>query len=106
MAASRGALRSLTSFLLLGGTALGLYNVYSDNTDLKVLAERTACADRECTTKITREARSPLSQSFTFQTTLVEKGKSGRRAGVDVECKRSLILLGEYSCTAQGALPP
>jgi len=106
MAESRGFARHLTSVLLLGGTALGLYNVYSDNTELKRLAEQTACGARECSAKVTRESRSPLSQSFTFQTELVEKGKSGRRASVDVECKRSLILLGSYTCAAQGALPP
>ena len=106
MAQSRGIARSFTSILLLGGTALGLYNVYSDNDELKLLAERTACGGRECSSKITRESRSPLSQSFTFQTELVEKGKSRRRASVDVECKRALYLLGEYACVAQGALPP
>jgi len=106
MAESRGLLRHLTSALLLGGTALGLYNVYSDNTELKLHAEKTACGGRACSAKVTRESRSPLSQSFTFQTELVEKGKSGRRASVDVECKRGLILLGSYTCVAQGALPP
>lgn len=106
MAESRGFFRSFLSFALLAGTALGLYNVYADNTELKVAAERVACAGRECSSKITRESRSPLSQSFTFQTQLVEKGKSGRGASVDVECKRAFVLLGEYACTAQGALPP
>jgi len=106
MAESRGIVRRLSSILLLGGTALGLYNVYSDNAELKRFAEQTACGGRECSSKITRESRSPISQEFTFQTELVEKGKPGRRASVDVTCKRSLILLGAYACTAQGALPP
>jgi hypothetical protein len=105
MAEGRGVIRSLSSVLLLGGTALGLYNVYADNAEVLALAEKTACGDRPCTAKTTRESRSPLSQSFTFQTELTEKGKTHRGASVDVECKRAFYLLGAYSCVAQGVLP-
>jgi hypothetical protein len=90
---------------LLGATALGLYNVYSDNADVKALAERAACSNRPCTSNFTRESRSPISQSFTVQTRLVEKGKVDRSASVDVECKREYLLLGSYTCVASGALP-
>jgi hypothetical protein len=105
VAQSRGGLRNLISLLLLGGTALGLFNVYSDNTEVKALAERAACAERPCSAIFTRESRSPISQSFTVQTRLVEKGKVDRGASVDVECKREYLLLGGYTCTAQGTLP-
>ena len=105
MAQSRGTLRNLISVLLLGGTALGLFNVYSDNTEVKALAERAACAERTCTASFTRESRSPISQSFTVQTRLVEKGKVDSGASVDVECKREYLLFGGYTCTAQGTLP-
>ncbi len=105
MAQGRGLLRSLSSVLLLGGTALGLYNVYADNADVKALAQKVACGERPCTAKVTRESRSPLAQEFTFQTELVERGKPKRGASVDVTCKRALYLLGEYSCTGQGVLP-
>ena len=102
--AERSFVRSLSSVLLLGGTGLGLYNVYADNTELKAQAEKVACGDRPCKASITRESRSPLSQTFTYQTEL--SGKSRRSASVDVECKRAYILLGEYSCVGQGVLPP
>jgi hypothetical protein len=105
VAQSKGIVRNLISLVLLGGTALGLYNVYSDNTEVKTQAERVACAGRECTSSFLRESRSPIAQSFTLQTKLVEKGKVDRSASVDVECKRELVLVGEYRCTARGALP-
>ena len=104
--AERSLIRSLTSVLLLGGTGLGLYNVYADNADLKAHAEKVACGDRPCKASITRESRSPLSQSFSYQTELSEKGKPRRSASVDVECKRAYLLLGEYNCVGQGVLPP
>jgi hypothetical protein len=105
LAESKGIVRNLISLVLLGGTALGLINVYSDNTDVKAQAERAACAGRSCTTTFTRESRSPIAQSFTVQTRLVEKGKVDRSASVDVECKREYFLLGSYTCVTQGALP-
>lgn len=104
--AERSIVRSMTSVLLLGGTGLGLYNVYFDNTELKAQAQRVACGERPCSARITRESRSPLSQNFSYETALKEKGKAQRNATVDVECKRAYYLLGEYSCVGQGVLPP
>lgn len=107
MADSRGLVGRAFSLLLLVGTALGLYNVYSDNSDVKALAERAACGggERACTVKITRESRSPIGQSFSFQTRLVQHGRIERNASVDVECRRAFYLVGEYDCKAQGVLP-
>lgn len=104
--AERSIVRNMTSALLLGGTALGLYNVYADNTAVRALAEKTACGERPCTARVTRESRSPLSQSFTYQVELAAKGKPQRSASVDVECKRTYYLLGAYACVGQGVLPP
>lgn len=106
MAESRGALRNAFSVLLFAGTALGLYNVYGDDTAVRALAEKSACAGRPCKATVTRESRSPITQSFTYQTELTEKGKQHRGASVDVTCQREFFLVGEYHCTAQGALPP
>lgn len=103
--AERSLGRTLLSVALLIATALGLFNVYSDNADVKALAEKAACNDRPCAAHQTRETRSPIGQSFTYQIALTEKSKSERRASVDVECRRSLYLLGEYSCSAQGSPP-
>jgi hypothetical protein len=50
--------------------------------------------------------RSPISTKFTFQVKTVEKGRE-RGATADVECKRSYMLVGEYSCAmTSGGLPP
>jgi hypothetical protein len=106
MAESPGFVRRVGSVLLITGTILGLYNVYADNAEVQALAERKACGERPCTARITRESRSPISQNFTYQVELTEKGKPRRQASVDVECQRAYYLFGEYSCTAQGVLPP
>ena len=98
-------MRNAISLTLLGATALGLFNVYADNSQVKALAERSACADRPCTSNFTRESRTPIAQSFTVQTRLVQKGKTDRSASVDVECKREYLLIGGYTCVAQGTLP-
>lgn len=105
MAEGRGFIRSMASVLLLLGTGLGLYNVYGDNAAVHALAEKAACSNRPCSAKVTRESRSPISQSFTYQVELSESGKAKRAASVDVECKRAAVLLGDYTCVAQGALP-
>lgn len=102
---TRSIVSRTISILLLVGTILGLYNVYADNVAVRALAERVACGGRPCTPKVTRESRTPLSQNFTFQTRLIEKGRIDREASVDVECQREWILLGDYRCTASGALP-
>ncbi|HLV67519.1 MAG TPA: hypothetical protein VKY73_16970 [Polyangiaceae bacterium] len=104
MARSLGS--TLVSALLLGGTVVGLYNVYSDNSDVKALAEEAACGKRDCSVTFTRESRSPIGQSFTVQTRLTARGKRERSASVDVECRRAFYLVGEYACSAPGALPP
>lgn len=106
MSESRGLFSRTFSLLLLGATGLGLYNVYADNKEVVALAERAACGERACSAKVTRESRSPISQSFTFQTRLVEKGRIDRSASVDVDCQRAFFLVGAYACRAQGVLPP
>ncbi|MFZ5894058.1 MAG: hypothetical protein ACOY0T_23545 [Myxococcota bacterium] len=105
MAESRGPLRNAFTILLLSGTVLGLYNVYSDNADVRALGEKTACSNRPCKATVTRESRSPIAQTFTYQVELSEKGKTSRGASVDVECQRAYFLVGEYRCTARGTLP-
>ncbi len=103
--AERSSARSLFSAVLLVGTAFGLYNVYGDNADVKAAAQKMACGERPCTASQTRESRSPIAQSFTYQIELTEKGKPRRSASVDVECRRAYYLVGEMSCVSQGGLP-
>lgn len=85
--------RTLLSVALLGGTALGLINTYSNNSDVVRMAEALACGDAPCSSTKIRETRGPVGQSFSFQT--LRKGQS---AVVDIDCRRELYLIGDYSC--------
>jgi hypothetical protein len=89
-------LRSGFSVVLIVATILGLINVYGDNSETKLLAERTACGDDNCATAMTRMERNPISQSFTFQTGVKQPNQGART--VEVTCRRSAWLLGDYEC--------
>jgi hypothetical protein len=103
---TRTLIRAVVAFVCIGGTLLGLENTYGDNTEVKALAQKTACGSPDCSINVLRESRSAFSQSFSFQTTLVEKGKHERSASVDVECKRKQFLIGDYECVVtSGGLP-
>ena len=103
---ARKIFRPLFALICLGGTALGLNNTYGDNTEVKVLAERTACGKPSCSVKTLHEGRSAFKQSFGYQTALVEKGHTDRSASVDVECERQYALVGEYHCAiVSGGIP-
>lgn len=103
---TRSIIRPLFAVLCLAGTGLGLNNTYGDNGDVKALAEKAACGSRACSVKMLHENRSALKQSFGYQTALVERGKSGRGASVDVECARDYFLIGEYRCAVvSGGIP-
>ena len=78
------------SVLLLLATLLALYNVYGDNTELLAHAERLACGG-QCV-RLLRAQRTPIEQSFTFQTSL----QPART--LDVRCQRALLLVGAYAC--------
>jgi hypothetical protein len=103
---SRSLLRPLFAVLCLAATGLGLNNTYGDNAEVKTLAEKTACGTAPCVVKTLREHRSAFTQSFGYQTALVEKGKSTQGASVDIDCARVYVLLGEYQCkVVSGGLP-
>lgn len=80
----------LLSVAFLLATILALYNVYGDNTELLARAERLACGTR-CV-RLLRAQRTPIEQSFTFQTSL----QPART--LDVNCRRALLLVGDYAC--------
>lgn len=102
----RSLARIAFAVICIGGTALGLNNTYGDNSELKALAQKTACGAPGCSISELRESRSALTQAFSFQTALVEKGKSSRGASVDVECQRKQYLFGEYQCAVtSGGIP-
>ncbi len=84
--------RPIISVILLGATALGLINTFSDNKDVIAMAEVTACGKPSCSVQMTREARSPFAQSFSFQTDRAPQKVA------NVECRRAYVLLGAYAC--------
>ena len=71
---------------------LGLYNVYSDNSDVVARAESVACGKQNCSVQMTRQERNPFAQTFAFQTSVRDQST------VEVRCVRSMFLLGEYDC--------
>jgi hypothetical protein len=101
VAAGKTLLRPTISALLIGATILGLINVYGDNRDVVQQAERVACGSEPCSTNMTRVERNPISQNFTFQTQPVQKAQRGR--SVDVTCRRTAWLLGDYVCRVETA---
>ena len=93
MAESKRLVRPLISVLLIGATALGLYNVYGDNAEVVAMAKQVACSEQpKCTADLQSAERHAFGQAFTFRTNL--KGEST----VGVTCKRSLYLVGPYAC--------
>jgi len=105
--AERGGLsRAIIAVVCLGATVLGLANTYGDNADTVSKAQREACGSGACSYEKLREERSPLSQTFTFQVKLTERGKE-RAATADVECRRAYVFFGDYACKkTSGGLPP
>lgn len=78
--------------VLAAASVAGLYNVFADNAAVRELAKRTACDGTSCDAQMTREGKTPIGQSFTFQ----------RPSGsVDISCRRAFYLLGEYACEKQ-----
>lgn len=105
MAERSGVSRAVIAAVCLGATVLGLANTYGDNADIVTKAQHEACGSGACSYAKLREERSPLSQSFTFQVKLTERGKE-RAATADVECRRAYVLLGDYACKkTSGGLP-
>ena len=97
MAEASRIVRPLVAILCIGVTALGLINVYGDNTEVLAQAERLACEGRQqCTGRMTRMSRTPIGQSFTFQTDVKPPTL------VEVDCNRSAYLFGEWSCKKGG----
>lgn len=88
--------RKVLSLLLLSLSLLALYNVYSDNTAVVKRAESLACGSKPCV-RLLRSERTPLSQSFTFQTSIDPV------ASRDVHCEQPFVLFGGFECTSTSA---
>jgi hypothetical protein len=86
-------MRGITLLLVIAAT-LGIFNVVSDNAAVIVLAEDVACGGAKCSLAMTRMVKTPIGQSFTFQT-----NAAGRTASV--ACRRAFFLLGAYQCKTE-----
>jgi hypothetical protein len=83
----------LVSALLLLATLVAVYNVYGDNAELVRQAESLACGNAPCV-RMLRAERTPMQQSFTFQTSL--RPPKTRQ----VSCERAYLLVGGFACRA------
>ncbi|MBI3203462.1 MAG: hypothetical protein HYZ29_18130 [Myxococcales bacterium] len=98
MAESRGPLRAALPVVLLALSALGLYNVFADNTEVRQMAQKLAASPKDTQPRITREAKNPIGQSF-------ELSVDGR-GQVSVSCRRAFYLVGEWACSVEGGAAP
>jgi hypothetical protein len=81
----------LCAFILVASVS----NVLLDNTEVLALAQKAACAGKpKCELYKTSVLRLPIWQTVTFMS------QSGTQS-VEVRCRRSAIVLGEYSCQPQ-----
>lgn len=98
MAEGRGPLRAALPVVLLALSALGLYNVFADNSEVRALAQGLAKTPKDPSPRMTREAKNPIGQSFDFQV--------DGRGQVTVDCHRAFYLVGEYACALAGGSAP
>lgn len=89
---ARGVIRLVVIVVLLAVTGLGMVNSLGDNTEVVKQAEVEACGKAGCSVQKVSEARSPFGQTLGFQL-----GTEHPQV-VEVECKRALILLGDWQC--------
>jgi hypothetical protein len=84
-------IRKALSLLLLLATGIGLYNVYADNSEVLMLAGRTACGSTGCVRTL-RAERTPFAQTFTFQSRVQPPQTKA------VRCERAYLLVGNVAC--------
>lgn len=85
-------IRKLISVVFLLLAALSLYNVYGDGSAAQELAERMACGADGCV-RVLRAERTPVGQSFTFQTSLSPPRTQS------IGCSRAYVLVGDFDCS-------
>ena len=85
-------IRKLISVLFLLLAVLSLYNVYGDGSAAQELAEGMACGAGGCV-RLLRAERTPVGQSFTFQTSLSPPQTQS------IGCRRAYMLVGEFHCS-------
>jgi hypothetical protein len=87
------AIQSGIFFACVGLSALGAYNVMSDNAEVEKLAESTACkGEVGCRAQKTRMERTPIAQTFDYAVA---------KKTVTVRCTRGMLFVGDYTCEAR-----
>ena len=84
-------IKKIIAIVCIVGSAGAIYNVNSDVAEVQALAEVAACGAEGCKQLLGLQ-RMPTSQQFTFQI------QDGSAQTAIVECTRSLLLFGDYSC--------
>jgi hypothetical protein len=99
MAEAKGFIRPLITVILIGGSVLGLINVYGDNSEVLSQAKLLACGGKECSTQLTQFDRTPIAQTYH----LVAQEDAKRHLNVThvIKCQRAQILLGTWQCIDQ-----
>ena len=87
-------MRILLRVLAIAAIPFGIaafYSVYADEPGLETTVRKIACAKEgaHCRLRLARLARTPFKRAFVFV------GGDGR---VEVDCRRSMVLVGEYAC--------
>jgi hypothetical protein len=87
-------IKQVVALSCLVGSALALYNVYSDVAPVQNEAASVACGSAACAALIGME-RTPIGMTFRFQ---VQRNKADT---AQVRCTRSFLLVGDYTCTKE-----
>lgn len=95
MAQASSWIRTTVFALAAAATIAGLINVYGDHAAVQQQAEAAACGGSRCSAHITRVSRTAIGQTYEFQTD--QRQASHAR----VECRRALLLVGDYTCVRQ-----
>ena len=89
---ARVIVRFIVFAIVIGVTALGMLNVFGDNSAVKQQATEMVCGKPGCEAHVVKEQRTPFSQSYGFQ----ESRQSQRL--IEIKCARQFVLLGAYEC--------
>jgi hypothetical protein len=87
--------RSGVAFAVFAITAwLCWDNVFSDDAEIRSLAEKTACTKQKCDERhgLVRESRNPFGQTIDYQ---------WRDATIRVSCHRAYWVVGERQCAIE-----
>ena len=88
-------LRNSLGFVVLAVTLWMCFdNVFSDDTPIRALAEKTACAKKKCEEQhgLVKEQRTPIGQTIDY---------AWRDATLSVYCHRAYWVFGERQCALQ-----